>query len=278
MTIATIMVSLAFAQSNDARLAITGELAERFEASVIGVAAAQFTPPLYFTTGEQAQDLIDQGEAAVRDRLAELETQFRAAISDRARAVGWRSALDYPARHVLSQVRAADLLVTGGQSPAFSDAFTQASPKDLVLQAGRPLLVVPDNANWLDLRTALVGWKDTPEARRAIAGALPFLRKARNVAVAEVLEDRTEREAAEARLADVAGWLFRHGVTASVRVAEPPGDGRDVATELEAIADDVSAGLVVAGAYGHSRFRELILGGVTQHLVSRASRCVLLSH
>jgi nucleotide-binding universal stress UspA family protein len=60
-------------------------------------------------------------------------------------------------------------------------------------------------------------------------------------------------------------------------VAEP-GEGRDVATELEAIADDVSAGLVVAGAYGHSRFRDLVLGGVTQHLVTRASRCVLLSH
>jgi nucleotide-binding universal stress UspA family protein len=277
MTIATIMVSLAFAQSNDARLAIAGELAERFEAGVIGATAAQFTPPLYFTTGEQAQDLIDQGEAAIRRRLAELETQFRAAITHRTRALDWRSALDFPVRHVLNQARAADILVSGGQSPAFSDAFTLASPKDLVLQAGRPLLVVPDGASWLDLRSALVGWKDTPEARRAIVDSLPLLHKAKNVVVAEVLEDRTERAAAEARLADVAGWLSRHGVTASVRVAEP-GEGRDVATELEAIADDVSAGLVVAGAYGHSRFRELVLGGVTQHLVTRASRCVLLSH
>jgi nucleotide-binding universal stress UspA family protein len=252
-------------------------LAERFEASVIGIAAAQYTPPLYFTTGEQAQDLIDQGEAVIRERLAELETQFRAAIKDRARTVAWRSALDFPARYVLGQARAADLIVSGGQSPAFSDAFALASPKDLVLQAGRPLLVVPDNVGWLDHRTALVAWKDTPEARRAIADALPLLRKAKNVVVAEVLESTTERAAAEAGLADVGAWLSRHGVTASVRVDEV-GEGRDVAAEIDVLAADVAAGLIVAGAYGHSRFRELVLGGVTQHLITRASRCVLLSH
>jgi nucleotide-binding universal stress UspA family protein len=277
MTIATIMVSLAFAQSNDARIAIAGELAERFEASVIGVAAAQFTPPLYFTSGEQAQDLIDQGEAAIREKLAELETQFRAAIEGRARTVMWRGALDFPARYVLGQACAADIIVSGGPSPAFSDAFALASPKDLVLQAGRPLLVVPDNVSWLDRGTALVAWKDTAEARRAIADSLPFLRKAKNVVIAEVLENVMERAPAEARLADVAAWLSRHGVTASVRTAEPS-EGRDVAAELDAIAADVAASLVIAGAYGHSRFRELVLGGVTQHLITKTSRCVLLSH
>jgi hypothetical protein len=70
MTYATVMVSLALDQSNEARLQVAGELAERFEAAIIGVAAGQFAPPLYFTDGAEAQSLIDQEEASIRKRLA----------------------------------------------------------------------------------------------------------------------------------------------------------------------------------------------------------------
>jgi nucleotide-binding universal stress UspA family protein len=275
MTLATVMVSLAFDQPNDARLEVAGELAERFDAGVVGIAAAQFSPPLYYATGQMAQDLIEQGEASVRNRLSEMEAQFRGAIENRAKYVNWRSALDFPARFVLHEARCADIVVTGGHSPAFSDAFALASPKDLVMQAGRPLLVVPDGADWLDLRTVLVAWKDTTEARRAIADALPLLRQAKNIVVAEIPEADGEQSAAEARVGDVVAWLSRHGLIASVRVPE---GNRDATAQLDDIADDLGAGLIVAGAYGHSRFRELVLGGMTQHLVMQCARCVLLSH
>ncbi|MGJ5039070.1 MULTISPECIES: universal stress protein [unclassified Bradyrhizobium] len=277
MTFATVMVSLALSQPNEARLQVAADLAARFDAGVIGVAAAEFAPPLYFTTGEQAQDLIEQGEAALRNRLAELEQQFRTAVGDRAASLSWRSAVDFPARYVLAQARAADILVTGGVPPGVSDAFAVANPKDLVMQAGRPLLVVPDNASSLDLGTVLVAWKETPEARRALTDALPLLAKASGVVVAEIPETASEYDACAARLADVVAWLGRHKIVASARVAEP-GQGRNVAATLDAVAADVSAGLVVAGAYGHSRFRELVLGGVTEHLMTRSERCVLLSH
>ncbi|MGJ4943731.1 universal stress protein [Bradyrhizobium sp. HKCCYLS1011] len=277
MTFAAVIVSLALDQPNAARLQVAGDLAERFGAEVIGAAAGQFSPPLYFTTGEQAQDLIWQGEAAVQRRLGELEADFRDAVTARAPAVSWRSSLDFPTRYVLAQARAADILVCGVQNQAISDAFAAASPKDLVMQAGRPLLVVPDDLTWLDLRSVLVAWKDTPESRRAVVDALPLLAKAKDVVVVEILEDAIEREACESRLGDVVAWLARHGVVASARVVEPA-EKRDVAAELESVADDITAGLIVAGAYGHSRFRELVLGGVTEHLVTRARRCVLLSH
>ena len=188
MTYATVMVSLALDQPNEARLQVAGELAEQFEAAIVGVAAANFAPPLYFTDGAAAQGLIDQEEASIKRRLADLEAQFRAATRNRGGRAEWRSAMDFPARFVLAQARCADLIVSGGQSPAFSDAFALASPKDLVMQAGRPLLVVPDRMNWLDLRSVLVAWKDTPEARRAVADALPMLRKARDVAIVEIPE------------------------------------------------------------------------------------------
>ncbi len=277
MTYATVMVSLALDQPNDARLRVAGEFAERFEAAIVGVAAAQFAPPLYFTDGAAAQSLIDQGEASVKRRLAGLEAQFRAATRNRGGHAEWRSAMDFPSRFVLAQARCADLIVSGGHSPAFSDAFALASPKDLVMQAGRPLLVVPDGVNWLDLRSVLVAWKDTPEARRAVADALPMLRKAGEITIVEIPEDDDDRSTMMAGVTDVAAWLARHGITATARVSDGARNQTAVA-QLETVAGDVGAGLIVAGAYGHSRFRELILGGVTQHLVTQSARCVLLSH
>jgi nucleotide-binding universal stress UspA family protein len=277
MTYATVMVSLALDRSNEAPLEAAGQIAERFDAGIVGIAAAQFSPPLYFTSGDQAQDLIDQGRASVVKRIAELEAQFRTATKNRAKHIEWRSVVDFPARYILQQARCADILISGGQNGAFVDPFALASPKDLVMQAGRPLLIVPDAVKWLDVRSVVVAWKDTTEARRAIANSLPLLRKAKDVTVAEVVEPGGSRSAALSRVRDVVAWLSRHGVTASDLVPEQNGN-RDVMAQLDGIADDVGAGLVVAGAYGHSRFRELILGGMTEHLIAQTARCVLLSH
>ncbi|MGB9115613.1 universal stress protein [Bradyrhizobium sp.] len=277
MTYATVMVSLAIDQPNEARLAVAGQLAERFDAGLIGIAAAVFSPPLYYTTGEQAQILIDQGEASIKRRMSELEAQFREAAKNRAKQIEWRCAIDFPARYVLQAARSADIIVSGGHSDAFSDPFALVTPKDLVMEAGRPLLVVPDSVDWLDLRSMLVAWKDTPEARRAIVASLPMLRKAKDVTVAEIVEAGGSQPAAVARVRDVLTWLSRHGVSASELVAEQNQD-QDAPVQLDAMAADVGAGVVVAGAYGHSRFRELILGGMTQHLITQTARCVLLSH
>lgn len=276
MTLASVMVSLGLDQSNDARLELAGQLAEQFGAAVIGIAAAQFSP-LYFTDGDMAERLIAQGEAAIKKRLAELESEFRQALRNRTcKSVEWRSALDFPIRHALREARSADIIVTGGHAPALSDAFTLASPKDLVMQAGRPVLLAPDGAGWLDLRTVLVAWKDTAGARRALSDALPLLLRAKNVVIAEIPEGNDEQAAAPANIADVAAFLSRHGIVATTRVAETR--GRGVTAELDEIAQDLAAGLIVAGAYGHSRFRELVLGGVTEHLVTQSNHCVLLSH
>jgi nucleotide-binding universal stress UspA family protein len=106
---------------------------------------------------------------------------------------------------------------------------------------------------------------------------LPVLRKAKDVTVAEIVETGGSQPAAVARVRDVLTWLSRHGVSASELVAAQDQD-RDAQVQLDAMAADVGAGVVVAGAYGHSRFRELVLGGMTQHLITQTARCVLLSH
>jgi nucleotide-binding universal stress UspA family protein len=277
MTYATVMVSLALDQPNEARLAVACQVAERFDAGLIGIAASVFSPPLYFTTGEQAQLLIDQGEASIKRRIHELEVQFRDAAKNRARRIEWRCAIDFPARFVLQEARSADIIVSGGRSDAVSDPFATATAGDLVLEAGRPLLVVPDSADWLDTRSVLVAWKDSPEPRRAIVASLPMLRQAKDVTVAEIVENDGSHAAAAMRIRDVVTWLSRHGVRASeLAVAQDP--DRDAVAQLDSIAADVGAGVVVAGAYGHSRFRQMIFGGMTRHLISQTARCALLSH
>ena len=276
MKYATVMVGMALGQSNEARLDIAGQLAEGFGARVIGVAAGEFSPPLYFMEGEPAQRLIDQGWAALKNRLAGLEGEFRAAMKNRAAEVEWRCAEDFPMRYMVQQVRACDILVVGGAPRgALADPFVQVNPSDLVMQAGRPLLVVPDGCNWLDLRSVMIAWKDTAEARRAVSDALPLLRQSTEVTVVEIVEDEADRAAAVSRVKDVVAWLSRHSVRASEQVPAPSGDA---ATQLEQIASDVGAGVVIAGAYGHSRLSEWILGGVTRRLISPSKRSSLLSH
>jgi nucleotide-binding universal stress UspA family protein len=275
MTYATVMVSLALDRSNSARLEVAGQLAKRFSACAIGITAGEFSPPLYFTTGEQAQRVIDQGQVAVKGRIAEVEVQFSAAMQDRAAIVEWRCAEDFPTRFIIQQARAADIIVVGangGDAP--SNPFMQASPGDLLMQTGRPLLVVPDACDWLDLRSALIAWKDTPECRRAVADALPILREAKGVIVVEVVEDEAGRAAASSGVHDVVAWLLRHGVVATQRVPSKCGNA---AAQIDEVASELGAGLVVAGAYGHSRFREWVFGGVTKQLLNPNGRCSLLS-
>ena len=248
MAYATVMVGLSVDRPNEARLEIAGQLAERFGAKVIGITAAEFSPPLYFTSGEQAQKLVDQGRAAIKNRVAEVESEFRAAMQNRVTEVEWRCAEDFPSRYIVQQARASDILVVGEAGRAtIADPFVQVSPSDLVMQTGRPLLVVPDACNWLDLRSVMIAWKDTAEARRAVADALPLLHKASDITIVEIVEEQADRTAALSRVKDVAAWLSRHGVSASGQVPEECGEAGGL---LERIASEVGAGVVVAGAYG----------------------------
>jgi nucleotide-binding universal stress UspA family protein len=94
--------------------------------------------------------------------------------------------------------------------------------------------------------------------------------------IAEIVEAGGSREAALNRTGDVVRWLSRHGITAGAVVPEECWEW-DATIALDRLASDVGAGVVVAGAYGHSRLREWILGGVTRYLTTESTRCALLS-
>ncbi len=270
----TVMVSLALDRPNDASLAVAGDIAERFGARVVGVAASNIRAPLYFAEGDVAQKLLDEETAAIKKRLSWLEAEFFAAIQKRAKSVEWRSARGLQGPFMLQQARAADLLIVGARSETLVDPGVAVDPGDLLMQAGRPVIVVPPSVQWLDLRSVLVAWKDVREARRAVFDALPILAAAKEVVIAEIPERDSHRAEALSHVADVAAWLRGHGIMASTVVPETTAG---VTEQLEKIAADVGAGAVVAGAYGHSRLREWILSGVTRHLAVELRRCALLS-
>jgi len=270
----TVMVGLALDRPNDACLRVAGDIAERFGARIIGVAASDLRPPMYFADGDFAQKLLDEEAAAIDRRLSELEAEFRASVERRASAVEWRSARSLPVPYMLQQARAADILVIGARPETLVDPISAPDPSDLVMQAGRPLIVVPPTVEWLDLRSVLVAWKDVREARRAVFDALPLLAAAKEVTIAEIPEQDGRRADALAHVADVAAWLRGHGITANTVVPEKAGG---VTGQIENIAAHVWAGAVIAGAYGHSRFREWVLSGVTRHLATESRRCAFLS-
>ena len=276
MDYATLMVHLELDHDNDARLALAGELAEQFDAAVIGIAASDCTPPPYHTDGSFVQSLIAQDRAQLTKRMTELEARFRTALQNRSRNLEWRGALARPTEYVAREARAADLIITGqGSDNVLLDPFRNLDASALVMQAGRPVLVGPPEASWIRLNHVIVAWKDTREARRAVADALPFLRKARETTVIEVLEDGDDTQKATHRVNDVVVWLKRHGINAVARVSTAT---EETSAQIETLAVDAGADLIVAGSYGHHRLREWIFGGVTEDLLKRSSRCVLLTH
>ena len=149
-----------------------------------------------------------------------------------------------------------------------------ASPADLVMASGLPVLLMADELRTIRAERVVIGWKNTREARRAVSDALPFLRRAGETHLVQVADER-ELEAACADLDAAAGRLTRQGIAVHTHAltACP-----DVCEALETFAKSKGADLIVLGAYGHSRLRELVFGGVTQGFLKRGSIHVLMSH
>ena len=181
-----------------------------------------------------------------------------------------------PPRQAARIAHAADLVVLagpgdGGSGGGVSHDFAAA----LLLESGRPVLVVPPGARApAPGGGVVVGWRQGAEAARAVHDALPLLRAASRVDVVAVDPPPGEDEARD--LAELATHLARHGVRAEARVRES--HGRAVAEVIVEHARAMPASLVVAGGYGHSRLREWVMGGATRELLLTSPLPVLFSH
>jgi nucleotide-binding universal stress UspA family protein len=269
------MVHLQPGRSNTAVLAMTRRLAERFRASVIGIAVSQ---PMQMDLGDgsTAVDIYALDRDEIAGEVHKAEVEFRSALHAAVPNLQWRSAslLSSLSGHLAREARCADLFLTAVDASSYFDNMRRVDTGDLIMQIGRPVLLVPTSIEKIELQRVLVGWKDSREARRAVVDALPLLRTGSHVSLVEIRSEQ-DPSSSECRLADVAAWLHRHGIAAEC-LSSPPAD--DDAGALYTIAQDRGIDLTVAGAYGHSRLREWVLGGVTRDLLVGGNRCALVSH
>jgi len=276
MSYKVLMVHLDLDDEADGRMRLAAELASRFDAALIGVSAWAPSPAF----GDDVTVIEAVPEAAdlqlMEDLLKARGDKFRALAGTAGKPVEWRSALELPTEFVVREVRSADLMILGGtRHPVLRDPYRCVDPGAVLLRAGRAILLVPPGVTSLAGKRVAVAWKDTREARRAIADALPFLRKAQAVAIVEFCEPG-EEASAQHHLEDVKQFLLRHGIdNAYERVS--PIDVTATGSLLRFVQDE-AIDLIVAGGYGHTRLGEWIFGGLTRDLLTSSPVCCLLSH
>ncbi|MGH1590349.1 universal stress protein [Methylobacterium phyllosphaerae] len=271
MKISHIMVSVDLGAAAADRVQLAAGLAERFDATLTGVAGRPVLGPIPVGDMLEVERIWALEERRADEQLAEARALFEreaGAVHQRA----WRAAPAQPLAYLAGQARAADIVVVGRQGPADGDPGPMGVPVGaLLMEVGRPVLIAPPGIEDLAAKRIVVAWKDTREARRAVHDALPFLTRADRVDTA-VVGPGADLEGAE----DVAAYLAGHGVGVTTHLLRSPEIG--AADEILRFAGRTEADLIVLGAYGHSRLREWVFGGVTRDLLRTTPVCCLMSH
>ena len=186
-------------------------------------------------------------------------------------AAAWREAEGSYVEMAVQRAAAFDLVVAASATVMES---LMAIAEQSLLQTRRPVLLAPSRLQGDLAVGVMIAWDESPECWHAISAAIPFMHLAKSVRVISVDRDAGNRQASQA---EVLAYLRCHGIAATAQVVAP--DLRSVGDTLLAAAAEHDAGLLVMGAYSHSRLREMLLGGATRHILKNASaRPVLLAH
>lgn len=262
-----------------ARVKVAIDLARHFEAHLTGLAPTGLVElPISVEAATVVTELAQAAQAELGDRARAAAQAFDAACVA-AKLSACRSVVleAEPADALLQQAHSHDLIVLTQPDPAETGyTMRRAVVERLVLFNARPTLLIP-YAGTVEapFQNALVAWDGSREADRAIADALPFLRKARSVDVAAWRESGLLAETTpQAELEALREWLARHGVTATVRneVASAP-----IADAILSRTADLDTDLLVMGGYGHTRWTERLLGGATRGVLATMTVPVLMS-
>jgi nucleotide-binding universal stress UspA family protein len=273
-----LLVHIDDSKANARRLEAAIVLAQAHGAHLAGIYAA-IEPSL---PGNIAAEVPAQLLDGLREQVAERVTAAEAAFTEVVERAGLSS--DFRVAHcpgsrvaevVALHARYADLAILGQPEPEDGGEVDAEVPEDVVLGAGRPALVIPYIGAGKEIgKRVLIAWDGGREAARAVNDALPLLERAETVAVLVINPSRGGH--GEQPGADIALHLARHGITVEAQHIEV----RDISTGnalLSRLADE-DVDLLVMGAYGHSRLRQMVLGGVTRELFQQMTVPVLMSH
>lgn len=254
------------------------ELAREHDAHIVVVACISAVTPIvaawstypmavYETLAEAAQASGSKLLAGIHDRLTKEGVSYEAHVSDTV----WLTTSEIAAVHA----RYCDITVFG-RVPGIDPRLENGYFSDLLLQSGRPLLVVPSKPAARAPGTAVIGWKPTREATRALHDAQPLLERMKTVQVVLVAPKVGDQQHGQLPGADIGAHLARHGLR--VDVVEAPRLEDTTGATLLRHAREQGASLLVVGGYGHRRMRESVFGGVTTTLFEEADMPVLFSH
>lgn len=272
-----ILVYLDGTASDEARIAQAETLAMQQDAHLTGI-LYNALPDLTVTSApvyasEQMIMQLQEDAIASGDRAEEaLKTRFeRLGCPNDLRRIDVVSS--QAGQTLASECRTADVIVG---TRFYGHDLGEADVMETVLfDSGSACLLVPPEAKPRSFETVLIAWANTPPTARAIRAALPILSKAKNVVVAMVHRHEPPEFRDAAPGADIARYLDRHGI--SVEVQHLSG-WSNPAEALLLETENRSADLIVMGGYGHSRFREWVMGGVTREVLTKAQVPVLLAH
>jgi len=278
MTYKTIMVHADKSRRAAELVKVAGGIARANDAHLVGVATTGISRFALPAGAELHDPYMAQHIEFMRNRARQALDKFETAANQMGLAsVEARLVEDEPGGGLALQARYADLVVLGQTAPdePFSPALVDL-PQFVVLNSARPVLIVPYAGQFSEMRQrVMVAWDASPSATRAVANALPLLKRAGRVDVV-VLNPRAQPDVhGEQPGADIALYLARHGVTVNVMARDTE---VNVGEALLSIAAELGSSLLVMGGYGHTRFREILLGGATRSVLEAMTLPVLMSH
>jgi nucleotide-binding universal stress UspA family protein len=278
MSFKTILVHCDASPKLAQRLDVAVDLAQRHGAHLVGVhVQAPFDFPAFADGMMPMDNLFTSYEASAKADHDAAKAAFEKAVKGTHLPTEWRLVNGYVENELAVHARYADLLVVGQTDPDVVSMTPTDLPETVALTAGRPTLVVPHiGVRAKPGKTVMLCWNASRESARAASDALPFLAAAEKVIVLVVDPRSSATGHGPEPGTDVATWLTRHGV--KVTVQRDVAADADVGSVILSRAADHGVDLIVMGIYGHSRMREMILGGASRTLLSSMTAPVLMGH
>jgi nucleotide-binding universal stress UspA family protein len=279
MGLKTVVVHVNSSVDTERRVRLAAQLVRVAKGRLVGAAMSGISRFLYADHAtamgvSMAAQCMDDARQKAGDNLQRFETQcqmldlpsFESRLLD-----------DQAADGLVLQSRYADLVVLGQTNPDDPvSPMEEETPEFVAMSGARPVLVVPYAGHFdAPFQRVLVAWDGSRESTRAVTAAIPLLRHAANVTLAVFNAGSEPDIHGREPGADMALYLARHGVAVEV---SSQATAIDIGSALLSFAADIDADLLVMGCYGHSRFREIMLGGATRTVLHSMTLPVLMAH